>query len=269
VAGKKWTDDEVQFVKDNYLNMSCEEMANQLPGRTKRAVQHLFGQLGLERPILGVGDKHGRLTITNTFYKNIGSQNILMANVTCDCGTQKVVKVASMKPGLTVSCGCWKSEQARRTVTAKNLSHGMSSHPLYKIFNGMKARCLYPSMRQFKNYGGRGISVCETWSSDYKAFYDWAVQNGWQPGLTIERKDVNGNYCPENCCWVPRSKQNENKTNNRLLSAFGETKAAVLWSQDPRCKARDGGQILERVDKLGWTAEEAISTPPAVIGIRT
>lgn len=124
----------------------------------------------------------------------------------------------------------------------------------------MMNRCYRPDNNQYHNYGGRGITVCEEWKNNFEVFAKWALNNGWQAGLTIDRKNNNEGYYPENCRWATQQEQANNKTNNHLLTVFGETKTIANWARDSRAKA--GYQsILERIIKLGWSAEDAITTP--------
>lgn len=133
----------------------------------------------------------------------------------CECGKEITVTSNALLTGNTKSCGCIKKEQIG------NLSrrHGGSNDRLYEIWKGMKARCNNPKNRSYKNYGGRGISVCEEWN-DYVAFRNWAYSSGYKMDAkygvcTIERIDVNMNYCPENCTWISLSEQMKNKTNSK------------------------------------------------------
>lgn len=108
-------------------------------------------------------------------------------------------------------------------------------------------------------YGGRGISVCGEWN-DFKEFEKWSYLNGYRDDLSIERIDVNGNYEPSNCCWIPREEQHYNKQNTKYLTAFGERKSIHLWLSDPRCVVER--KVLEtRINKYGWDHERALSTP--------
>lgn len=90
------------------------------------------------------------------------------------------------------------------------VKHGMCGTRIYNIWRDMRHRCMCPSLRNYKHYGGRGISVCDEWQ-DFMAFYKWAMENGYSDSLTIDRIDVNGNYTPENCRWVDASTQRANK----------------------------------------------------------
>lgn len=95
----------------------------------------------------------------------------------------------------------------------------------------MKSRCANPSNKDYSNYGERGITVCEEWKNNFKTFYDWATKTGYEKGLTIERIDVNGNYCPENCKWIPNPIQARNLRKTRLFTYNGETKDIRSWSE--------------------------------------
>lgn len=123
----------------------------------------------------------------------------------------------------------------------------------------MKTRCYRKKDKCYKNYGGRGIEVCNEWKNNFKNFYEWAI-NKWQPGLTIDRENTNGNYCPENCRFVDRFIQNNNTRRNHKLEAWGETKNIFQWIRDPRCVIKTPNGLLKRL-KLGWKPEDALTIP--------
>ena len=129
----------------------------------------------------------------------------------CDCGAAVEVDGSSLNSGNTKSCGCLRSD----TVKAIRTKHGQSGKRLYQVWQGMKARCSNPHNVHYKDYGGRGISVCEEWQ-DYSVFRDWALENGYDTnaehgGCTLDRINNDGNYCPSNCRWVDMSVQAKNR----------------------------------------------------------
>jgi hypothetical protein len=120
----------------------------------------------------------------------------------------------------------------------------------------MKRRCYDQKQPCYKNYGGRGIRVCNEWINNFLAFYDWANTNGFRKELTLERKDVNGNYCPENCKWVTNKEQSNNKRNNTKIEYHGETKTVAQWSRELGISI---DQILGRKEK-GWVTEKILDS---------
>lgn len=129
--------------------------------------------------------------------------------------------------------------------------HGMSNHPLYNMWRGMIGRCDYTSNAWHKNYGGRGISVCPQWY-DFRVFSKWALSNGWSAGLQIDREENDGNYCPDNCRFVTRTKNMRNCRSNRLLTFEGQTQPVSEWAEQTGMNADTIRSRLRR----GWTPEQ-------------
>jgi allantoicase len=96
----------------------------------------------------------------------------------------------------------------------------------------MKQRCYYSNHISYPTYGGRGITICDEWKNDFKAFYDWAIANGYQDDLSIDRIDVNGNYDPNNCRWATNREQSRNKSQTRYVTLMGKTKTITDWCKD-------------------------------------
>lgn len=125
------------------------------------------------------------------------------------------------------------------------------------VWNDMRSRCLDPKHPAYDRYNKFGEPK---WSS-YEDFCEWALSSGWQYGLDIDRTNNALGYFPENCKFVSRKVNTRNRKSNRLLTAFGETKTAVEWSEDNRCRVQ-GQSILARIDRYGFTVEDAITRPP-------
>ena len=137
-------------------------------------------------------------------------------------------------------------------------THGMYNTRLYDIWVNMKQRCFNPNDQAYQNYGGRGIAVCDEWKDDFQAFYDWSVSNGYQDGLSIDRINNDGNYSPENCRWTDRNVQNRNRRNNHKITYNGVTKTVVEWAEEKNIPYE---LLLNRLNKLGWSVERALTTP--------
>ena len=136
--------------------------------------------------------------------------------------------------------------------------HHKSNTPLYSVYKGIKRRCYNPNDINYKNYGARGIKVCDEWLNDFQTFYDWAISNGYNEDLSIDRVNVNGNYEPSNCRWVNKETQSNNKRNNRLITFNGETKTIAQWG---KAIGIDKNILYERLNKLGWSIEDTLTTP--------
>ncbi|MEH7084987.1 hypothetical protein V7139_19925 [Neobacillus drentensis] len=151
-------------------------------------------------------------------------------NCVCECGTEKVVSIYQLLRGKPKSCGCLSKE----ILIKRNKSfakYGVEHQRLLNIWDTMKARCYRPNSKDFKNYGARGIKICDEWKNDFFAFYEWARGNGYEDHLTIDRINVNGNYEPSNCQWATTKQQGNNTRINRHITIGGETKTIAEWSE--------------------------------------
>lgn len=172
----------------------------------------------------------------------------------CVCGKELILPRYDLTQKRKQSCGCMRY----RLVASKKKKHGEYKTRLYHIWIGMRRRCFAPKNKHYHNYGERGITVCDEWANDFVPFRDWALTHGYSDDLTIERIDVNGNYEPQNCCWIPRAEQPKNTRISKRYTYNGETKTLRDWGI-----ALGGSPSLVK-DRLkrGWDIEVAISTPP-------
>lgn len=126
----------------------------------------------------------------------------------CDCGNKHYFDSHSLTSGSVKSCGCYVAERLKNTKIASK--HGMSNSRVYITWRNMHVRCENPNDKRYADYGGRGIQVCDEWK-DFQKFYEWAMANGYADNLTIDRKDVNGDYEPGNCRFITRAENNKNR----------------------------------------------------------
>lgn len=166
----------------------------------------------------------------------------------CDCGKIKIMKLSSVKYQ-NKSCGCINSGRFVK-------KHGLSLTKIYKAWSHMIDRCYKQKAKGYKNYGGRGISVCEEWKNNFQAFYDWSIINGYQDDLTIDRINNDGNYCPENCRWITIDIQSNNKSDNHYITFNGKTQTLTQWSHETNIKQPTIRQRLKR----GWSIEKSLTT---------
>lgn len=196
------------------------------------------------------GDKYARLTVVCEAPRAKGNKRRFLCS--CLCGGETIVTIDNLNGGHTKSCGCYALEVNKY----KKTTHGKSNTRLYEIWSGMKKRCLNPKNHAYKYYGGRGIHVYKDWL-DFPTFYDWAMANGYQKNLTIDRIDSNGNYEPSNCRWMPLKEQNNNKTSSHKITFRSETKTLRDWAKDEGLNYSTLHGRLQR----GWTVAEALTKP--------
>lgn len=172
-----------------------------------------------------IGKRYGSLTVIKLEYKAKNGSNYWLCK--CDCGNKTIVRTDNLRNGHTKSCGCLREKTSSELLT----THGLSETRIYKIYKAMKSRTTNKNSTGYKNYGGRGIKICDEWLSDFRKFYYWSINNGYKDGLTIDRIDVNGNYEPSNCRWTTMKEQGNNKRNNHNITYNGETHTMKQWAE--------------------------------------
>ena len=171
----------------------------------------------------------------------------------CECGSVKVVATGQMQAGNTSSCGCLKKIKCALTT------HGKTGTPEHKAWKALNARCHKVNDIGHKNYGGRGIKVCDRWMEpNGQGFLNFLEDMGPKPSpeYTVERNDPDGNYCPENCCWATRKQQARNKRNTKKYTAFGKTMTLGEWAEETGLNYY---ALKERFRKM--PPEQAMSIP--------
>jgi len=200
------------------------------------------------------GQKYNRLTLLKLVEKDKYYNALWLCK--CDCGTEKVVRVASVRNGMIQSCGCLNSELTKARKPGK--THGFANKErLYEIWKNAKRRCYDKNNKRYEFYGGKGVAVCEEWKNDYLKFRDWAMSNGYQELLSIDRIDNDGNYEPGNCRWATVEEQMNNQSRNRMLTYEGKTKTMSQWAKKLDITY---GAINHRVQR-DWSMERIANTP--------
>lgn len=204
------------------------------------------------------GKRFGRLVVISRdidHFTESGNRQVTWI-CRCDCGANISVRATHLRNGHTKSCGCLKKEGAARRVRKMNTTHGLRNSRLYSIWRGMINRCNNKKHKSSHIYMGRGIKVCEEWRS-FEVFRNWAIANGYEPSLTIDRIDNDSGYSPCNCRWVSIKAQANNRRANRKLTFNGLTKTISEWSDATGITA---GTIADRIDR-GWDEQSALTIP--------
>jgi hypothetical protein len=163
----------------------------------------------------------------------------------CQCGSVKEYRLRYIKTGHTKSCGCILK------------THGLTKHPLFKVWQSMKERCYNVNHTAYKNYGARGITICEEWLLDVEEFINWGLKNGWGKGLELDRRSNDGAYDPDNCRFVTPKVNARNRRSTININYGGVTKPLVEWAEEYNLPI---GLIRNRL-KRGWDTERVLTRP--------
>lgn len=199
------------------------------------------------------GEVFGRLTAIDRIddYVSPSGRKMPVWRCECSCGNEVNVMSCHLMSGATQSCGCYNQE-----CRVSRIKHGKTKSKLYAVWNSIKGRCRNENNTAYKNYGGRGIQICDEWADDFETFYNWAINNGYSEELTVDRIDVDGNYTPDNCRFVSDVVQANNKRDNKIIKYNGISKTVSEWSKECGLKKATLYARLYR----GWSFERAITT---------
>lgn len=206
------------------------------------------------------GKRFGRLTVierAENYISPNGKYKQTRWLCRCDCGQYKIVHATSLRRGLTRSCGCYNEEVMQKRKT----KHNMTESRLYSIWCNMKNRCYNPTVDSYVDYGERGITVCDEWQ-EFIPFMEWAYKNGYDEtkssrDYSLDRKDTDGDYSPDNCKWSTIIEQANNKRSNHILEYRGEKKTVAEWAREFDIPYKT---LIQRIYR-GWGCERALETP--------
>lgn len=215
----------------------------------------------MEEPI--IGKRFGKWIVKEELGKD--KKHGVVVKCICDCGNEKNILLYQLRTGRSKSCGCIKKENAKKLFS----THGLSKTQIFRVWLGIKKRTDHNSKWCVGNYKKFGIKMCDEWKNDFKAFYDWSIENGYKEeklpnGMnkwTIDRIDNRGDYCPENCRWATNKEQMNNQTTNRMITYKGKTQTLSQWCDElglrysPICQRLFWGWSVERAftEKVGRT----------------
>ena len=204
-----------------------------------------------------LGTKSGKLVAISMFQKRTSrGQMVDCFKCKCECGGEATPTAANFASGNSSSCGC-KAKAAAVSRALAMAKHNMSHTPEHRAWSGMIERCFNWKNKDFKNWGGRGITVCDEWRKDFLRFYQYI---GPRPavGYSVDRINVDGNYEPGNVKWSTSREQQRNRRNNRLLTINGDTATFKEWCDRHGLK---DDCVRRRIKSYGWSIEKALTTP--------
>lgn len=196
-----------------------------------------------------VGQTFGRLTVICISHKNRGA---VYWNCLCRCGNIVKVNTAVLNYGHTKSCGCFRKD----TMAIIKKTHGMTNTPEYRAWASIKRRCYNKKTKDYREYGGRGICVCDRWINSFQNFFG-DMGNRPSASHSIERIDSDGPYSPENCKWATRHEQANNQRSNHLITIGNKTQNMAQWARSVNIKRCTFKARLKR----GWSPEDALCRP--------
>jgi hypothetical protein len=199
------------------------------------------------------GKRFGRIVVTGRAPNRNGR---VAYHCHCDCGSDFITLGQHLAGGRTKSCGCLNRELAAKRMKVQATTHGESKTPLYVMWKGMRKRCANPHYPRYDIYGGKGISVCDEWN-DFPTFKRWAMSHGYEKGLSLDRINGNLGYCPSNCRWADAVTQNNNSSQNHLVTYQGETKTLAQWCREINIPYY---RTKKRI-YTGWSTEDAFCLP--------
>ena len=205
--------------------------------------------------MLNIGERIGHVVVLEEDTPHISPRGTKYRRYICqcECGNRKsFIEWNLKKAGDHANCGCIN----RQEIAERSRTHGKSYTKLYGIWGSMIKRCNNPKDYHYDQYGGRGITVCDEWL-DYVAFEAWALNNGYAAGLSIDRIDVNGNYCPQNCRWATDYTQMNNRRNTYYIEYNGIRLPLSEWAVQTGISRET---IRQRII-AGWGVEKALTTP--------
>lgn len=176
-----------------------------------------------------------------------------MAMFKCSCGNKFISQIYRVKTFETKSCGCLQKKAAQLA----NSRHNLKNHKLYGVWSGMKRRCYNENVKQYKDYGGKGVVVCKEWNNDFMCFFRWAILNGWKEGLQLD-KDTKGDgmlYSPENCCFITPKENSNKRSTSKKITYNGETRTVSQWADYFHISLKNLYQRLSR----GWSIEKCFT----------
>ena len=207
------------------------------------------------------GEKYGKLTAIERIGRHKYGGALWLFK--CDCGKDRIADSSSVRTGRILSCGCAAREASVKNwkifcdaANSARLTHGLSGKRVYDIWRSMVSRCHNPKNIGWKNYGSRGITVCDEWRNDPKVFAEWALSNGYHDDLSIDRISNNMGYSPNNCRWISSKEQCNNRRSNRLVTIGDETKTVQQWAEQFNI---DKTTLRYRLNH-GWDTTKALST---------
>ena len=180
-----------------------------------------------------IGTKFNQLTLLEITGKN--KYGAILAKFKCDCGNELTAIINNVRYGKTSSCGCYKKKYLQ--VVKPSTIHGLCINngkvsSLYNVWRGIKKRCFNVNDTAYSKYGARGITMCDEWRNSFETFYNWCINNGWQQGLEIDRENNDGNYEPNNCRFVTRKVNSNNRRSNVFIEYNGKRQTVTQWANE-------------------------------------